>query len=312
MKTERNAPCPCSSGKKYKRCCGAAASGKKGPLLSPRNAPEGGRTCNFACRMDCSEWCCTGATVITVEEFKKCFDVFPITVGFRKYAPVSPGHKDFLNAVGMESGEHYIVGDFIAGNWRRKRCMALNHDNLCGLHREGRKPLQCLIVPFCALYPEDKQDAVFAGQKTNKFARCSGFKAGDEAGLAVWRDGKFTDGTYRDAFYLFRKGLERQKPFMQGILEGLKEQNVYRDFLKGEGILETFIPMSLLFDVLEAGGLPVEDYYSFLKEQIRLCSDELSQEKAPGRVFEDYLEELRKIAGLYAKFVKKRQAGAQG
>jgi uncharacterized protein YecA (UPF0149 family) len=26
-KTSRNAPCPCGSGKKYKKCCGAGAGG---------------------------------------------------------------------------------------------------------------------------------------------------------------------------------------------------------------------------------------------------------------------------------------------
>jgi hypothetical protein len=36
--TARNAPCPCSSGLKYKRCCGAASPGKRNPPNAAQRA----------------------------------------------------------------------------------------------------------------------------------------------------------------------------------------------------------------------------------------------------------------------------------
>ena len=301
MKIERNSPCPCGSGKKYKKCCGTPVEEQGVRAYTALKA------CNFECAKDCSEWCCTGATLLTLGEIRKCYDVFPITIGFRKYSPMSREHEEFLNAAGMRAGNFYVVGDFIAGNWRRGRCMALDEESLCRLHREERKPLQCLIVPFCAIYPESKQDIIFAEQRGGKFAKCKGFRPAEDTRSIVWENGRFTDPHYRDAFSCFQEGLVKQRPIMQKILEGLGGKEAYREFFRGEGILETFIPLSMLFDVLEAGGLPEGGYYSFLKEQSRLCYKELVVDRGESPVLEDYLNELNRIAELYAGFVKKQK-----
>lgn len=185
--------------------------------------------------------------------------------------------------------------------------MALDEEGFCRLHREERKPLQCLIVPFCAIYPENRQDVIFDEQKGGKFAKCRGFRPAEDTRSIVWENGRFVDSHYRDAFSRFQEGLVRQRPIMQKILEGLGSKRACREFLKGEGILETFIPLSMLFDVLEAGGLPEEEYYSFLKEQSRVCYKELVVDREKSQVLEDYLNELNRIAELYAGFVKKQK-----
>lgn len=247
--------------------------------------------------------------MITIDEIKKCYDVFPVTIGFRKYFPMNPEHRDFLETIGEKSGDCYIVGDFIAGNWRRKRCAALDSRNLCKLHKQGRKPLQCRIVPFCAVYPEDKQDVIFVEQKQGKFKKCKGYKTAEEKEYTVWENGRFTDRTHRDAFCEYQKGFQRQKRVMQGILEELKGQPSYQEFLKGEGIIETHIPLSLLFDVLEAGGFSFDEYHLFINAQGRLCSKELASQKTENPVLADYLKALNQIAESYARFVKdQRQA----
>jgi hypothetical protein len=266
--------------------------------------------CNFRCSKDCAEWCCGGATMITIDEIKKCYDVFPVAIGFRKYFPMNPEHRDFLDIIGTRSGSQYIVGDFIAGNWRRKRCMALNSGNLCKLHKQGRKPLQCRIVPFCAIYPEDKQDVIFIEQKQGKFKKCKGYKTTEEKDCTVWENGRFKDLTYRNAFYDYQKGLQRQKWLMQGVLEELKGQPSYQEFLKGEGIIETHIPPSLLFDVLEAAGFSFNEYHLFINVQGRLCYKELASQKTENPVLADYLKALNEIAESYAAFIKKEKQAA--
>lgn len=307
MKIERNAPCPCGSGKKFKRCCGRRGAVAGGPQA--RNVPPAGKgICNFDCTKECSESCCTGATLMTIDEIGKCYDVFPITVGFRKYAPVSRGHEAFLRRIGTRNGGHFIVGDFVAGNWRRDRCPALDGEHLCRLHREGRKPYQCRIVPFCAIYPEDMQNVIFAEQKETAFVRCRGYKPAGDTAFAVWQDGMFVNGDYRDAFHSYQRGLERQKPIMERILRGLMAQQGYDELLRGAGILETFIPVSMLFEVLEAGRVPAGEYFSFLREQSRLCRIELAAGKDNSPVLHDYLDALNGIAELYAAYVGKQDS----
>jgi hypothetical protein len=290
-KTERNGPCICGSGKKYKKCCG-------------RNHGEGGLSehvpikpgiCNFECAVDCAGQCCGGATVITIDEIGRLYDVFPITVGFRKYIPVDAGHEAFLEAIGTKSGGSFMVGDFIAGNWRATRCELLGNDNLCGLHREGRKPAQCSLVPFCAIYPVERQDAVFMEQKKTAFSRCAGFRAADDTSVVVWRDGKFTDKLYGAAFSAFQSGLLRQKPFMAKILRELKRQTVFREFLRGSGILEAAIPGNMLFDLLDAAGVPAGARSNYIDRQKELFVRELQKSEKPVAVFADSIETARRI-----------------
>ena len=290
MKPERNTPCPCGSGKKYKRCCGGPSSADvpSEVLLTPG-------VCNFACAVECAGWCCGGATMITIDEIGKLYDVFPITVGFRKYLPVDAEHEIFLEAIGIGTGRHFIVGDFIAGNWRSRRCAVLGEDNFCGLHKEGRKPLQCSLVPFCAIYPEERQDSVFIEQKKGAFSRCRGFRSPDETSSEVWRNGKFTDKQYGTAFSEFRSGLLRQKPFMMKILRELKKQAAFSDFLKGGGILEAAIPGDLLFDLLDAAGIPADHHGDFIDRQKELVIREARSSEKSIAVFEDCLRIVGRI-----------------
>ena len=290
-KTERNGPRACGSGKKYKKCCGNnpnSSSLSEQVLLKPG-------ICNFECAVDCAGQCCGGATVITIDEIGRLYDVFPITVGFRKYIPADAGHEAFLEAIGTRNGGHFIVGDFIAGNWRTARCALLGNDNLCGLHMEGRKPAQCSLVPFCAIYPEERQDAVFIEQKKTAFSRCGGFRAHNDTSAVVWRDGSFTGKLYRAAFSAFRSGLLRQKPFMMKILGELKRQNVFREFMRGSGVLESAIPGNMLVDLLDAAGVPAEARINYIDRQKELFVLQLRKTEKTIAVFADSIETLRKI-----------------
>ena len=290
-KTERNGPCSCGSGKKYKKCCGI----NHGEDGFSEQVPLKLGSCNFECSIDCAGQCCGGATVITIDEIGSLYDVFPITVGFRKYLPVDAGHEAFLEAIGTKTGGHFIAGDFIAGNWRARRCALLGNDNLCKLHKEGRKPIQCSLVPFCAIYPEERQDAVFMEQKKTAFSRCRGFRSPDDMSGVVWRDGKFTDKLYGTAFSAFRSGLLHQKPFMMKILNELKRQKVFHEFLRGTGILEAAIPVNLLFDLLDAAGITVESRSIYIDRQRELFVRELKTSEKPVAVFSDSIETVRRI-----------------
>lgn len=261
----------------------------------------------FRCSIDCSEWCCGGATLLTIEEFGKCYEVFPITIGFRRYFAMDTGHREFLAAIGTESGDSYIVGDFIAGNRYKRRCLALDKDNLCALHAASKKPFQCHIVPFCAIYPENRQNVIIHEQKSVKFAGCKGYKAGEETGHVVWEGGKFIDSSYGDAFHNFQRGLIKQKPIMEAVLEGFKQQPVYNELQKGSGILETHIPPDLLFDVLKASGLPFEEYHLFINTQGRLCYNELVNSEKENPVLADYLDALNGISKSYSRFKNSEQ-----
>lgn len=265
-------------------------------------------TCYFRCSTDCSEWCCGGATLVTIEEFRKCYDVFPITIGFRRYFAMDPEHQKFLAGIGTKSGSSYIVGDFIAGNRHKRRCIALGKDNLCSLHKTSKKPFQCHIVPFCAIYPENRQDVIFNEQKAVKFAGCKGYRAGEETGHVAWENGRFADISYGEAFHSFQRGLIKQRPVMEAVLEGLKAQPGFNEFLKGSGILETHIPANMLFNVLEAAEMPFEEYHLFINLQGRLCYNELVNGEKENLVLADYLETLNKIAKSYSRFTRRKKS----
>ena len=252
-------------------------------------------TCNFRCVSDCAGKCCGGATMITIDEIKKLYSVFPITVGFRKYSPADEGHEAFLEAVGNRSERVFIVGDFIAGNWRRGRCSQLGADNLCKLHADGRKPYQCSIVPFCAVYPEERQDAVFASQREAAFRQCGGYMTYHETEDAVWKSGRFVQPDYAEAFQRFRSGMLRQAGFMRIILAELKKQPVFSSFLRGNGILEAAIPSYLLFDLLDAAGLASGSREDFIRVQRDLCLRELQSSGNHVAVFEDCIVTFKTI-----------------
>jgi Fe-S-cluster containining protein len=257
---------------------------------------------NFACLTECADSCCTGATLITMDEIRLVYDVFPLTVGFRNYIPVSADHRDLLEMVGFREGNRYVVGDFVAGNRLRRICSALEGGRLCRLHREGRKPMQCRLVPFCALYPEEMQDVVLAEQKRDSFSGCRGILTGRSTDPRVWSHGRFTDPGYRSAYYGFQRGLARQRGLMGRLLDSLRQQRPYQDFLRGEGILEAAMPVSMLFDVLDAAGLSSEEYLIFIREQRRLCHGEVASGHPIPMVLKDSLTTLDHVARQYADF----------
>lgn len=233
--------------------------------------------------------------MITIDEIAKLYDVFPITVGFRKYAPVDESHEAFLEVVGSRSGRVFIAGDFIAGNWQKDRCLQLGLDNLCKLHSEGRKPYQCSIVPFCAVYPEERQDAVFASQREASFRQCGGYLKYHEAQDVVWRSGRFIQPEYAEAFRRFRSGMMRQAEFMRRILSELKKQPVFSSFLQGNGILEAAIPGYLLLDLLDAAGLVGESREEFMNMQRALCLRELQSSDKHVAIFQDYIVTIKTL-----------------
>ncbi len=293
IKIPRNAECPCGSGRKYKKCCGTHPGGGRGsPVTLKRKA--GPHVCAFACRAECAEFCCGGATLITIDEIRKCCDLFPISVGFRKYTPLDASHRDLLDAVGVPCRGRFVVGDFIAGNRHIARCLALNNGSLCSLHGTDRKPAQCRLVPFSALYPEERQDILFDEQRKGKFARCRGFIGPEDAQHIVWRGERFVDQSYRRAYYDYQRGALKQASLMRQILDGLRGQEAYGEFLSGEGILEVAVPASLLPQVLDEAGFSRGEHQSYVQTQWRLCRRESVRTEGRNPVLEDCAAELER------------------
>jgi hypothetical protein len=293
MKIPRNAACPCGSGRKYKKCCGLHAEGERSSALAPERRAAA-RLCAFDCRAECAEVCCGGATLITIDEIRICYDLFPISVGFRKHTPLDRSHRDLLGAAGIPWRGRFIVGDFIAGNRHAPRCSALDSANHCSLHGTGKKPAQCRLVPFSALYPEGRQDVLFGEQRKGKFAKCRGFVGRETGGHIVWREGRFVDQAYSRAYHDFQQGALSQAALMGDILEGMKAQEAYGQFLAGEGILEAPIPAALLPRVFEAAGLPVQEHRRYVEAQWRLCRREGARTGWRNSVLEDCARELER------------------
>ncbi len=263
--------------------------------------------CSFLCEKDCSNVCCNGATLITIDEIKDFYEIFPIYIGFRKYSPLSKEHRAFLKNIGGEIDDYYIVGDFIAGNRFKKSCIALDEDHLCKLHKEGRKPLQCRIVPFCAIYPEDMQDIIFGQQRQTKFAKCEGYKEKAEVDTTVWKQGSFSEDSLRDAFFDFQRGLNKQSQFMKEILLSIYKENYFKDFMEGEGVLEMPIPVPILFNVLEDAGFSDKESLHFIISQAKICKKELIEDgNVENTVIEDWFNELNELISAYNEFVNKK------
>lgn len=262
----------------------------------------------FQCVQTCAEVCCTGATMLTIDEIRPLYRHFPITAAFRKYTPADSSHRDYLDTIGERIGEHYVIGDFIAGNWRRKRCTMLSSTKLCRLHDAGTKPMQCRIVPFCAVYPEDWQPVVLAEQHMGAFRGCKGFRAGEQQKHEVWKTGIITDEEVRTAFYRYRDGMARQHGFMQAILDELKQQPAFPRFLAGSGMLEAAIPGPMIFAVLKAAGLREEEYPAYVLSQAALCQREL-ESRTPSLVFQDSVQELQALIRMYADAFEQMRTG---
>lgn len=263
--------------------------------------------CSFFCEKTCSEVCCNGATLITIEEIKDYYDIFPIYIGFRKYLPLDNEHKTFLKNMGGEIDDYYILGDFIAGNRFKKTCLALDEDKLCRLHKIGNKPLQCRIIPFCAVYPEHLQDVVFMEQRKAKFAGCKGYKDSSSVGSIVWKEGCFTEPEILDAFYDFQRGFEKQSSIMKDILLTIYKEDFFKDFLEGEGILEMPIPIPFLFNILEAAGFSDEESIKFIIAQTKISQKELDDESTQNTVIEDWFMELNELTKLYKEYLQRNK-----
>ncbi len=257
----------------------------------------------FSCVTTCADVCCTGATMLTIDEIASLYRYFPLTVGFRKYTPFDAAHRDFLDTVGERTGSIYVVGDVIAGNWRRKHCSMLMANHHCRLHNIDQKPRQCQIVPFCALFPEAAQQNVLVEQQAGPFRKCKGFAAGVESGAIVWDAGIIVNEDMREPFYRYREGMVLQRGFLQAILDGLKRQPSFQRFLCGPGMLEAAIPAAMLPEILSVARMKRERYDDFIAAQVKLCrrEHELSPEAA---VFQDCLLELQG----FARSLKQRDA----
>lgn len=237
----------------------------------------------FKCSISCAEVCCTGATLLTYKDMIHAYKVFPITIGFWKYIPMTKVDDDFFSEVGLAVNNFFVIGEFIGGNWRQKRCNALGKNKRCILHLEGMKPLQCSLIPFSAIFDETVQDRIIQYQRANVFKRCGGFQ--DNAFL-IWQDGVFVDKTVRDNFYQYRNLIRAQRPFMMSVIKEVRSSSSYRDFLYGKhGILEVPIIQGVLDEFLILTGIGMANKDDFINHQKRLLKNVATKED----VFSDSL-----------------------
>ena len=244
----------------------------------------------FTCFKDCASLCCSGATLLTASEISNLSHLFPITVHFNKISPQNEEHKLLLDSIGINRGRHYIVGDFVAGNWRDKTCSMLNQNKECKLHLEGIKPIQCIIVPFDAIYPESLQGLVIVEQRAGKFFRCQGFK--DTKSL-IWEKGHFKEGAFYKAFRDYHREMGRQRDFMDKLLGFLKKNDSYKDFVSGRGILESPIIDEVFDNFVELVGFKKLEINAFIKNQMSLLKRQVNIHGS-NNVFADALEILKK------------------
>jgi len=76
---------------------------------------------------------------------------------------------------------------------------------------------------------------------------------------------------------------------MLRILRELKRQATFPDFMRGEGILEAAIPEYLLYDILDAAGIPADQRCDFIDRQKELVIREVQSSEKPITVFDDCL-----------------------
>lgn len=251
----------------------------------------------FSCFKDCSNICCTGATLLTAKEIANLYNLFAITIIFNKISPQSEEHALLLDMIGIKRGNQYIVGDFVAGNWRNKSCKLLNQNRECRLHLEGLKPTQCLIVPFSAIYPESLQGLVIVEQKSSKFSRCQGFK---DTHQIIWDNGKFVEKHYSSAYYDYQRQLMKQREFMDKLLGLLKMSDSYREFVSKKGVLHSPITREVFDDFLILTNIQKDKIIDYLKNQLRLLKQEISNE-GKGSIFFDSYKEILEIYRRYSK-----------
>ncbi|MCX8026650.1 MAG: hypothetical protein N3A62_02180 [Thermodesulfovibrionales bacterium] len=212
------------------------------------------------------------------------YKVFPITIGFWKYIPLARADNDFFGEVGLAVNDFFVIGEFIGGNWRQKRCNALGKDKRCMLQLEGIKPLQCSLIPFSAIFDESVQDRIIQYQRANVFKKCGGFL--DNTSL-IWQDGVFVDKIVRDNFYQYRNLIRAQRPFMMSVIKDVRRSSSYRDFLYGKhGIFEVPIFHEVFEEFLILTGIGMENKGDFINHQKRLLKNTTNKED----VFSDSLK----------------------
>ncbi|MFQ3574640.1 MAG: hypothetical protein SNJ53_08435 [Thermodesulfovibrionales bacterium] len=246
----------------------------------------------FRCTISCAEVCCSGATLLTLKDIQHVYKTFPITLGFWKYRPLTPLDEDFFREVGYAVGDFFVIGEFIGGNWRRKRCNGLGKDKRCVLQLKGLKPLQCRLIPFSAVFDESVQGKVIDYQRSNIFARCQGFAEDDNL---VWENGRFVDMELKRDFDNYRHTLRLQRSLMVSVLKEIKGSSAYRDFIHGShGILEVPVLESVFEDFLRLTSIGLENKNDYVVNQIRLLEEVRDVEKAD--VFSDAINIYKYIA----------------
>lgn len=239
----------------------------------------------FKCAISCAEVCCTGATLLTHIDIPHVYKIFPITIGFWKYKPITQFDEDFFREIGLSISDFFVIGEFIGGNWREKRCKALGKDKRCILHLDGVKPLQCRLIPFSAIFEESIQDKVIDYQRSKSFKRCQGFNLDNHL---TWENGVLVDTQLKKEFHEYRNLLKLQKPLMMSIIKELKKSSSYKAFLHGKhGILEVPILKTVFEDFIQLTGLGTENKSDYLNHQMKLLNEVERTEK--GDVFSDAL-----------------------
>lgn len=241
----------------------------------------------FQCIKECSSLCCGGATIITLEEIGKLYRYFPITIGFRKIYPLDSAHERHLQHLTFKYKDFHIIGDFIAGNRFRKRCLQLRN-SLCKLHGES-KPLQCRVIPFSITFQEEYQDKVIRGKMRGSFKNCRGF---NDRTLMVWNE-HFLDPELKTNFYTLMNSINSQISFMESIFYSIKNSPNFSKFvLLPEGILEIPIPEQFIEEICKKTYVDIKD---FIKRQKTLFSNELTVNGSKNALFTEALAIIERL-----------------
>lgn len=243
---------------------------------------------NFQCVKECSSLCCGGATILTLDEIKRFYNYFPITIAFQKIFPIDNFHADYLEDFVIKYDQNFIIGDFVAGNRLKRKCSRLKN-SLCNLHEIG-KPLQCSVIPFSVTFPEEYQDRVINERRRGAFKNCRGF---DEKFKVLWR-GKFQEQSLINDFYSLRKNIKAQRDILYKVLSYFIRTQTFSLFIRGfSGIFELPIPRdSYRLLLIQA---QIENPEQFLNSQKRLIINELSARHSRNPLFSDALREIENV-----------------
>jgi len=247
----------------------------------------------FKCFIDCSSYCCGGATIITIKEIGRLYKYFPITISFRKIYPFDSFHRNYLENIAFRYKNFHIIGDFIAGNRMRKKCSFLKN-SLCSIN--DIKPLQCRIMPFSVTFPEEYQHLVISQKRKEAFRYCKGFM---EDAPVVWEE-KFVDKHLKEDFYRLRDYIREQRDILEKIfltLEGMPPFDKFIAFQKG--ILEVPIINDFAKDIFSCAGINNID--EFIKFQKSLFIKDAMTDGIKNSLFIEALNMIEKMKDLTEK-----------